>query len=158
MRPWVTGIYSDIDQRFDPVDRVGVSITPDTRYQSVADHDEDSQHPGRARDGRQPVGAVPAGRAAGQAGAPAGTTGWWRPTLRDVTVIGVLGAWAVIGPATSDDGYILGIARARESAGYIGNYYRWFNVPEAPFGWFYELYAAVIHVSDSRARGCGCRR
>ena len=74
---------------------------------------------------------------------------WWRPTLRDGVVVVVLAVWAVIGSQTSDDGYILGIARARESAGYIGNYYRWFNVPEAPFGWFYELYALWTRVGDS---------
>ena len=33
---------------------------------------------------------------------------------------------------TSDDGYILTIARAREDVGYVSNYYRWFAVPEAP--------------------------
>jgi arabinosyltransferase C len=31
--------------------------------------------------------------------------------------------------------------------GYIGNYYRWFNVPEAPFGWPYELYAYWSQIS-----------
>ena len=74
---------------------------------------------------------------------------WWRPTARDGVVVAGLVVWAVIGSQTSDDGYILGIARARESAGYIGNYYRWFNVPEAPFGWFYELYAVWVQVSDN---------
>ncbi len=74
---------------------------------------------------------------------------WWRPTARDGVVVAGLVVWAVIGSQTSDDGYILGIARARESAGYIGNYYRWFNVPEAPFGWFYELYSVWIQVSDN---------
>ena len=74
---------------------------------------------------------------------------WWWPTSRDAVVTVVLAVWAVIGSQTSDDGYILGIARARESAGYIGNYYRWFNVPEAPFGWFYELYALWIRLGDS---------
>ena len=79
------------------------------------------------------------------------------PTGRDVVVVAGLAVWAVIGSQTSDDGYILGIARARESAGYIGNYYRWFNVPEAPFGWFYELYAAWVQ-SATPCSGCGCPR
>lgn len=72
---------------------------------------------------------------------------WWRPTPRDAVVVGVLALWLVIGTLTSDDGYILAIAKARLDAGYIGNYYRWFNVPEAPFGWFYELYALMTQVS-----------
>lgn len=72
---------------------------------------------------------------------------WWRPTPRDMVVVGVLALWLVIGTLTSDDGYILAIAKARLDAGYIGNYYRWFNVPEAPFGWFYELYALMTRVS-----------
>src|SRR5262249_21959599 len=55
----------------------------------------------------------------------------------------------LIGTISSDDGYILAIARARLDAGYIGNYYRWFNVPEAPFGWFYELYAQMTRASTA---------
>ena len=50
-----------------------------------------------------------------------------------------LAGWAVVGPATVDDGYIAGILRARDSSGFTGNVYRWLNAPEAPFSWFYEL-------------------
>lgn len=74
---------------------------------------------------------------------------WWRPRLLDVVVVGVLAVWLLIGAITSDDGYLLTMARVREDAGYLGNYFRWLNVPEAPFGWFYELYALMVQVSTA---------
>lgn len=74
-------------------------------------------------------------------------SGWWRPRSVDLVVIAGLAVWAVIGPITVDDGYIGGIVRARGANGYIGNLYRWLNAPEAPFGWFYELYSLWDRVS-----------
>ena len=64
-----------------------------------------------------------------------------RPQLRPVDAVVTLGlaGWAVVGPATVDDGYIAGILRARGSSGFTGNVYRWLNAPEAPFSWFYEI-------------------
>jgi arabinosyltransferase C len=59
----------------------------------------------------------------------------------------VLVVWWLIGSGTSDDGYILTMARNEAESGYIGNIFRWFNTPEAPFGWFYELYARWVRVS-----------
>lgn len=72
---------------------------------------------------------------------------WWRPRAVDLVVTGGLALWAVIGPITVDDGYIAGIIRTRDTAGYIGNLYRWLNAPEAPFGWVYELYSLWSAVS-----------
>lgn len=72
---------------------------------------------------------------------------WWRPRAWDVIAITGLVGWALIGPITVDDGYIAGIVRTRDTQGYIGNLYRWLNAPEAPFGWFYELYALWARVS-----------
>lgn len=69
--------------------------------------------------------------------------------LRDAVVIGTLAVWLLIGAVTADDGYILTMVRTAADTGYVGNYYRWFDVPEAPFGWFYELYAPWAAVSDS---------
>ncbi|MDQ4020071.1 MAG: arabinosyltransferase domain-containing protein [Actinomycetota bacterium] len=74
---------------------------------------------------------------------------WWRPRLVDVTVAAVLGLWAMVGPISVDDGYIAGIIRSRSSNGFSGNVYRWFNAPEAPFSYFYELYALWATVSFS---------
>src|SRR5690606_27422224 len=54
-----------------------------------------------------------------------------------------------IGANTSDDGYILNMARVSEKSGYLANYYRWFGVPEAPFGWSYEVLAWMSRISES---------
>ncbi|WP_433600585.1 arabinosyltransferase domain-containing protein [Nocardia sp. CA-135953] len=74
---------------------------------------------------------------------------WWRFTLADVAVLGLLVLWHFIGANTSDDGYILNMARVSEHSGYMANYYRWFAVPEAPFGWSYEVLAWMTKVSDA---------
>ncbi|MFF2086513.1 arabinosyltransferase domain-containing protein [Nocardia sp. NPDC058176] len=74
---------------------------------------------------------------------------WWRVTPTDGVVVGTLLLWHVIGANTSDDGYILNMARASGPSGYMANYYRWFGVPEAPFGWSYELLAWMTKVSDA---------
>jgi arabinosyltransferase C len=67
----------------------------------------------------------------------------------DALVIAVLVWWHFVGANTSDDGYILTMARVSEDAGYMANYYRWFGTPEAPFGWYYDLLALWTHVSTS---------
>ncbi|QHE66985.1 putative arabinosyltransferase A [Rhodococcus sp. WAY2] len=74
---------------------------------------------------------------------------WWKFTGVDAVVIGTLLLWHVIGANTSDDGYLLGMARVSEQSGYMANYFRWFGVPEAPFGWSYELLAALVKVSTA---------
>ncbi|MEV6063590.1 arabinosyltransferase domain-containing protein [Nocardia asteroides] len=74
---------------------------------------------------------------------------WWRITPTDVVVVATLLGWHLIGANTSDDGYILNMARASGPSGYMANYYRWFGVPEAPFGWSYELLAWMTKVSDA---------
>jgi arabinosyltransferase B len=74
----------------------------------------------------------------------------WRTfTLVDATVIFGFLLWWVIGANSSDDGYILGMARVADRAGYMSNYFRWFGSPEDPFGWYYNLLALMTHVSDS---------
>ncbi|MCC3316548.1 arabinosyltransferase domain-containing protein [Nocardia africana] len=74
---------------------------------------------------------------------------WWRVTVADVVVLGTLVVWHIIGANTSDDGYILNMARASKHSGYMANYYRWFGVAEAPFGWPYEVLAWMTRVSDA---------
>ena len=64
-------------------------------------------------------------------------------------VTAVLVWWHFVGANTSDDGYILTMARVSEHAGYMANYYRWFGTPEAPFGWYYDLLALWAHVSTA---------
>jgi arabinosyltransferase B len=73
----------------------------------------------------------------------------WRTfTLADATVTFGFVLWWVIGANSSDDGYILGMARVADRAGYMSNYFRWFGGPEDPFGWYYNLLAVMTHVSD----------
>jgi arabinosyltransferase B len=74
----------------------------------------------------------------------------WRTfTAVDVTVVGGFLLWHVIGANSSDDGYILGMARVAGHAGYMSNYFRWFGSPEDPFGWYYNLLALMTSVSDA---------
>lgn len=74
----------------------------------------------------------------------------WRTfTLADVAVIFGFVLWHVIGANSSDDGYILGMARVADRAGYMSNSFRWFGSPEDPFGWYYNLLALMTHVSDA---------
>ncbi|MGH3824049.1 MAG: arabinosyltransferase domain-containing protein [Pseudonocardiaceae bacterium] len=148
VRPQVTGIYSALDEQQDPVTGLSVQITADTRYQSVP-------HPVKLAATALAVlivliSLVLLHRLDGRVGRRAPRllpSGWWRPTGRDAGVLAVLAVWVVIGGITSDDGYILTMIRSRAEMGYIGNYYRWFNVPEAPFGWPYELYAHWSQIS-----------
>jgi arabinosyltransferase C len=74
---------------------------------------------------------------------------WWSIRPLDALVIVVLVWWHFVGANTSDDGYILTMARVSEHAGYMANYYRWFGTPEAPFGWYYDLLALWAHVSTN---------
>ncbi|GIZ97314.1 putative arabinosyltransferase C [Tsukamurella sp. TY48] len=75
--------------------------------------------------------------------------GWWRPSKLDSTVLAVLAAWHFIGANTSDDGYILTMARAASEAGYTANYYRWYGAPETPFGWYYQAFAWLDDISPA---------
>jgi arabinosyltransferase C len=74
---------------------------------------------------------------------------WWSLGGLDALVAAVLVWWHFVGANTSDDGYILTMARVSEHAGYMANYYRWFGTPEAPFGWYYDLLALWAHVSTT---------
>ena len=76
-------------------------------------------------------------------------TRWRKFTLADATVIFGFVLWHVIGANSSDDGYIQGMARVADHAGYMSNYFRWFGSPEDPFGWYYNLLALMTHVSDA---------
>src|SRR5882757_2486289 len=74
---------------------------------------------------------------------------WWSVTPLDGLVTAVLVWWHFVGANTSDDGYILTMARVSEHAGYMANYYRWFGTPESPFGWYYDLLALWAHVTTA---------
>lgn len=76
-------------------------------------------------------------------------TRWRTLTAVDVTVLGGFAIWYVIGANSSDDGYILQMARVADHAGYMSNYFRWFGSPEDPFGWYYNLLALMTQVSTA---------
>lgn len=72
---------------------------------------------------------------------------WRKVTPLDGVVGAILGFWHIFGANTSDDGFILTMARVSEHSGYIANYYRWYGVPEAPFGVpYYELLALLTRL------------
>ncbi len=153
-RPQIVGVYSSLDQARDPMADTSVRYAADNRYDSVSStlkivasvlavvalaaslwylrrlDDRDAR---RVLHNRRRLSRALQGR----------------DILRDSLVVIVLVVWAVIGSMTSDDGYILAISQGAESSGYIGNYFRWFNAPEAPFGWFYQLYSLWSGVSES---------
>ncbi|WP_027507282.1 arabinosyltransferase domain-containing protein [Rhodococcus sp. UNC23MFCrub1.1] len=74
---------------------------------------------------------------------------WWKVTGIDAVVVGALAGWHFFGANTADDGYLLTMARVSENAGYMANYFRWFGVPEAPFGWYYDVLAAFAKISTA---------
>nr|WP_233532601.1 arabinosyltransferase domain-containing protein [Antrihabitans sp. YC2-6] len=74
---------------------------------------------------------------------------WLRPTPVDGVIIGTLVVWHFIGANTSDDGYLLNMARVADHAGYMANYFRWYGVPEAPFGWYYDVIELFARVSTA---------
>jgi len=76
-------------------------------------------------------------------------TRWRFVTGTDVVVVGGFLTWHIIGANSSDDGYILQMARTAGEAGYMSNYFRWFGSPEDPFGWYYNVLALMTHVSDA---------
>ena len=74
----------------------------------------------------------------------------WRTfTATDVVVVLGFLSWHIIGANSSDDGYMLQMARVAGPAGYMSNYFRWFGSPEDPFGWYYNVFAQMTHVSDA---------
>ncbi|MGL4305267.1 MAG: arabinosyltransferase domain-containing protein [Mycobacteriaceae bacterium] len=74
---------------------------------------------------------------------------WWKFTRRDAVVGTILLWWHFVGANTSDDGYILAMARVSEKSGYLANYYRWYGTPEAPFGWYYDLLNLLSQISTA---------
>lgn len=76
-------------------------------------------------------------------------TRWRTLTAVDGVVVGGFAIWYVIGTNSSDDGYILQMARVAEHAGYMSNYFRWFGSPEDPFGWYYNVLALMSQVSTA---------
>lgn len=74
-------------------------------------------------------------------------TGWWRLRPLDGVVFLILAFWWFAGANTSDDGYNFIVGRITSDAGYADNYFRYFGVPQDPFGWHFQAISAMSHVS-----------
>ncbi|NMO02970.1 arabinosyltransferase [Gordonia sp. TBRC 11910] len=75
--------------------------------------------------------------------------GWWRIRPIDVLVFAILAFWWIAGANTSDDGYNFTVGRITRNAGYADNYFRYFGVPQDPFGWHFQVISAMSEVSLS---------
>ncbi len=152
VRPAVAGVFSDVT---DPAG-LSVAVTADTVFQTS---------PTPLKQALAVLAVLALAAAAvlvvrtGRRTDPAGTGSPAAPAARagggvlrlgvDAVVVLGLAVWTVIGPMTVDDGYISGIIRSRDENGFVGNVYRWFNAPEAPFGWHYELLDLWSEVGQS---------
>ncbi|BAX94963.1 arabinosyltransferase domain-containing protein [Mycobacterium shigaense] len=147
-RPQIVGVYTDLSGPAPP--GLSFSATIDTRY---------SSHPTPLKMAAMILGVVLTAvallalhildTADGTRHRRFLPSRWWSIGGLDALVLAVLVWWHFVGANTSDDGYILTMARVSEHAGYMANYYRWFGTPEAPFGWYYDLLAMWAHVSTT---------
>ncbi|MEU6641326.1 arabinosyltransferase domain-containing protein [Saccharomonospora sp. NPDC046836] len=143
--PVVNGLFTDLQGQTD----LRVSVVPDTRYES-------SPSALKVALGATAIVSVLAmllllSRWESSLTRPVRLLprGWWRPKGPDIAVTVTLLAWTIIGAATVDDGYIITMIESATDTGFVGNYYRWFNAPESPFSWFYELYRPFADVSGA---------
>lgn len=74
---------------------------------------------------------------------------WWHLSILDLVVFGILVIWLFVGGNTADDGYQVTVGRVAPDAGYLDNYYRYFGVPQDPFGWHYQYLALWLQVSTA---------
>ncbi|MBM7368218.1 arabinosyltransferase B [Gordonia hydrophobica] len=147
MRPQIIGVFSDLPSTASR-DGLSLNATVDTRFIN-------SPTPLKlaaiivgilatllsllalgvldARDGRGHKRFLPAG--------------WFTVRGPDLVVIAVLAAWWLIGSNTSDDGYNITVARITEEAGYADNYFRYFGVPQDPFGWHFQVLSWMTKLS-----------
>ena len=147
LRPQIVGIYTDLPQST-PTTGLSVRATIDTRFVTTPTTVKftaivlgiamtlvslislgilDSG------DGRRHRRFLPAG--------------WWTVRPVDGVVVVTLALWWFLGGNTSDDGYNFTVGRVADEAGYPINYYRYFGVPQDPFGWHYQVIRAMTHVS-----------
>lgn len=66
---------------------------------------------------------------------------------QDLVVAAVLGLWLVIGPMMADDGYNVAVASGFADTGFVGNYYHWYNAPEAPFALVQQAFVPLVELS-----------
>ncbi len=152
MRPQVTGVFTDLTAATAP-DGLGestVEVTVDSRY---------SSSPTLLKLVLMVIGVLATLASVvflhrldgidGRSGRRFVPRSWSRLSGVDGVVIGVLGFWHLVGANTSDDGYLLTMARSAGPSGYMANYYRWLGSPESPVGWYYEILRVFAEVSTA---------
>lgn len=152
MRPQVTGIFTDLTPATAP-DGLGestVHLTIDSRY---------SSSPTALKLILMVVGILATlasvfylhrlDRIDGRSDRRFVPRTWLKLSGLDFVVAGVLGFWHLVGANTSDDGYLLTMARSAGPSGYMANYYRWLGSPESPVGWYYEILRMFAEVSTA---------
>jgi arabinosyltransferase B len=147
LRPLVVGVFSDLST---DVPGLEVHIDVDSRF---------SSSPTLVKSLAMILAVLSTALALGALAKLDGTDGrghrrffpshWWKFRGIDFVVVGTLIGWHFFGANTSDDGYLLTMARVSDHAGYMANYFRWFGVPEAPFGWYYDVLAAFAKISTA---------
>ncbi len=152
MRPQVTGVYTDLTAASAPagMESATVEVTVDSRY---------SSSPTVLKLVLMVIGVLATFASLiylhrldgidGRSGRRFVPRSWKRLAPVDGVVIAVLGFWHLVGANTSDDGYLLTMARAAGPSGYMANYYRWLGAPESPVGWYYEVLRAFAEVSTA---------
>ncbi|WP_333617772.1 arabinosyltransferase domain-containing protein [Dietzia sp.] len=152
MRPQVVGLFTDLTPSTAPdgLERMTAHVGVDARYSSsptlfkslalvlaVAATIGSLYYLRQLdrKDGRHHVRIMPARRRG--------------ITPLDGIVAGVLVVWHLVGANTSDDGYLLTMARSAGPSGYMANYFRWLGSPESPVGWYYEILKLMTHVSTA---------
>ena len=152
MRPQVTGVYTDLTPTTAP-DGLGeatVDITVDSRY---------SSSPTVLKLVLMVIGVLATLASVlflhrldgidGRSGRRIVPRSWTRLSAVDGVVVAVLGFWHLVGANTSDDGYLLTMARSAGPSGYMTNYFRWLGSPESPVGWYYEILRVFAEISTA---------
>ncbi|MAU83797.1 MAG: arabinosyltransferase [Gordonia sp.] len=147
-RPQVTGLFTDLDGPVASLPGLDAHVTIDSRYSTA---------PTILKWAVLVIGIIATLLSLAALAVLDSTDGrrhrrilparWWHLNARDYVVIGALVVWHMIGPNTSDDGYLLTMSRVAQDTDYTANYFRWFGAPEAPFGWYYQVFGWLSHVS-----------
>ena len=153
LRPQISGIYTELTGDAEPLIRDGLNVQVEinSRYTSSPTVLKYSAMIGGVLCTLVALWALfRIDRLDGKGRYPFWPKGFFRPRPLDGLVAGVLVLWYFFGANTSDDGFILTMARVSLESDYMANYYRWFGVPESPFGApYYDFLALMTRVSTA---------